>query len=93
MSSHLEDRTLSLGLPGHYRAPDGVAFVNLVVLAGGEKVHIRFSRGPNILLDLPLSAESLEQLIQLLGPLHGIPQQLLPPELETLRKQGAVLER
>ena len=92
MATGFKDRTLSLGLPGYYRTPDGVEFANLVVQKGGETARIRFSRGPNISLDLPLSAENLAVLARLLAPFAQIPAQSMPAALEHLRQTGEVLD-
>jgi hypothetical protein len=92
MIARPDERTLVLLPRTHYHAPDGVRFVNLVVQAGGERVRIRFSRGSDTVLDIPLSGACLEKLIQLLGPLQGTPQELVSAEMNALRERDAVLK-
>ena len=91
MPDRLADRTLKLEARTHYWMPEGVKYVNLVVQGGGEKVHIRFSRGPDTILDIPLSAEDLVRLVPILCSFRDTDPSQWAAELDLLRRQGAVL--
>lgn len=88
MPEHPVPQHVLLSLPGHYDLPADLKFVGLVRPKDTETARIRFSRGTATILDIPLSAESLCALGQSLIPLHGVPAQEIPHELEDLRKTG-----
>jgi hypothetical protein len=75
-----------------YILPDDLMFEGLSPSQGKETVRIRFSRGRNTSLDIPLSAESLAVLVQVMGSLHGTRAEQMPGELERLRKNHPFLE-
>jgi hypothetical protein len=72
--------------------PIDLKFVGLVRSQGTEVVRIRFSLDHDKLLDLPLSAEALADLVQPLSSLHGKTPEQMPGEVEYLRQCGGVLE-
>jgi hypothetical protein len=75
-----------------YILPDDLVFEGLAHPQGTETARLRFSRGNNTSLDIPLSAESLALLVQVMGSLHGAPAEQMPEELERLRKNHPFLE-
>jgi hypothetical protein len=75
-----------------YILPDDLMFEGLVRPQGREIARIRFSRGRNTSLDIPLSAASLAVLIQVMSSLHGTPAERLPEALDQLRQIHGFLE-
>lgn len=71
-----------------YTLPDDLRFVTLVRAANGGTTHIRFARGPDTTLDIPLSARTLSALIQATGHMFGTPPDDLPQAVEEYQKQG-----
>jgi hypothetical protein len=74
-----------------YILPDDLMFEGLAHPQGTEIIRIRFSRGRNTLLDIPLSAESLAVLVQVMSSLHGTPAKKMSEELEHLRRNHEFL--
>ena len=83
---------VAISQPGPYCLPDDLKFVGLFCSQGTEIVRIRFSRGSATTLDFPLSAETLSALASALSPLFGLIPEEMPPEIQTLKKQGAIRE-
>ena len=93
MPKHLKEITLHVGTPGLYLPPAGAVFEGLVPPRGEETIQIRFSLGRDKLLDIPVSAESLEKLMQRTSAFHGRVAIEMAAEVENLRQQGDLLER
>ena len=68
--------------------PIDLKFAGLVALQGVEIIRIRFSLDLDKELDLPLSAETLADLIQALGQLHGRSPATMPEGIADLRARG-----
>jgi hypothetical protein len=81
-----------LARPVRYILPDDLMFEGLAHPQGTETARIRFSRGRGTTLDIPLSAESLAVLVQVMSSLHGVPTNKLADELEYLRRNHGFLE-
>lgn len=77
---------------GHGTLPIGLKFSGLAKSRGVEKVRIRFSLDYDKVLDIPLSAEALADLIQTLSPLHGTPPKAVDEELADLQLKGLRIE-
>lgn len=75
-----------------YTLPEDLMFEGLARPQDKETARLRFSRGRNTLLDIPLSAESLAVLVQVMSSLHGIIPEKLAGELEYLRKIHGYLD-
>ncbi len=75
---------------GHGYLPIDLKFVGLVRSQGVETVRIRFSLDHDKLLDLPLSAEVLAALTQILSSFRGVLPEKLPDAVEQLRQDGVV---
>ena len=73
---------------GHGTLPIGLKFVGLAKSRGVEKVRIRFSLDHDKVLDIPLSAEALSDVVQALSPLHGTPPEAVDEELADLKSKG-----
>ena len=73
---------------GHGSLPIDLKFECLAGSRGVETLRIRFSLGPDRVLDLPLSAETLADLANALTPLHRIPPTKIPEELADLQQKG-----
>ena len=80
--TNAQPRNLGLLQPGRYNLPTDLRFISLVASQGTEIIRIRFSRGPATILDLPLSAATLADLVQFLCPLHGHTKEEMPEEIE-----------
>lgn len=76
--------------PGRNCLPTGLRSPRLAEKRGTEIIRIRFSLDQNKSVDLPLTAETLEQLAQILGPFHGHVAVEMPAEVEDVRKVGGV---
>jgi hypothetical protein len=75
--------------------PIGLKFVGLAEPQGTESLRIRFSLDLDKLLDIPLSAKSLADLVHVLSPLHGIDQDLpdaTNEKIAYLRGQGLIAD-
>jgi hypothetical protein len=75
-----------------YILPADLMFEGLARPQGTETIRIRFSRERNTSLDIPLSAESLAVLVQVMSSLHGTPAEEMAEELEYLRRNHGFLE-
>jgi hypothetical protein len=75
-----------------YILPADLMFEGLARPQGTETIRIRFSRGRNTLLDMPLSAQSLAELVQVMSSLHGTSAEKMADEFEYLRLQHGFLE-
>lgn len=85
----ITEQTLNLAMRScRYTLPDDLAFETLVVSANGGPVKIRFARSHGTTLDLPLSAETLADLIQTLGHMFGTVPEDLPQVLQEYRQMG-----
>jgi hypothetical protein len=84
---------VSISQPNRYYLPSDLRFAGLIRSRGTEIIRIRFSRGPATVLDLPVSAELLSDLVQALHPLYGTPPEEMNDALGTLQKQGAIREK
>lgn len=78
--------------PGWHSLPGDLGFVGLVRPQGNEAVRIRFFREPAIVVDLPLSAETLVELVRALAPLSGKKAEEVITELKTLQQNGQLLK-
>jgi hypothetical protein len=65
--------------------PVDLKFAGLVAPQGIEIIRIRFSLDLDKELDLPLSAETLADLMQVLAPLDGKSPAQMPEEIAYLR--------
>jgi hypothetical protein len=74
-----------------YSVPSDLAFEGLALPQGTEIIRIRFSRDRGTTLDIPLSAEALADLVQVVSSLHGTPPDRMPAELEYLRQNHGFL--
>ena len=86
----LKKRQILLAAPDHYALPADLRFVGLIPSAGTETIQIRFSRDYATVLDFPLSAETLVDLIHALVPLYGDTRERVLEELEILRQRGGL---
>lgn len=68
MSDLPNPHLIRLDDPGHYTLPDGLRFVGLLDAEGIEAARIRLTLGLAIVLDLPVSAETLSALSRSLIP-------------------------
>jgi len=75
-----------------YILPADLKFEGLVRPQGTETARIRFSRERNTSLDIPLSAESLALLVQVMSSLHGTPPEGILKELARLRQNVGFLD-
>jgi len=89
----MERIPVQLARRGRYYLPADLKFLSLVRSEGKEIVRIRFCRDGGTELDLPVSAETLADLVQLLSPLHGSLPSELATELADLQSKGlSILE-
>ena len=75
-----------------YILPADLMFEGLALPQGTETARIRFSRGRGTTLDIPLSAESLAGLVQVMSSLYGKLPEELPEELDRLQELHGFLE-
>jgi hypothetical protein len=83
-----ETHRVSLAQPYHYELPDDLVFEGLAAPRGKELIRLRFSRRRGTTIDLPLSADALEGLVQEVGLLHGRAAQEMKAELDDLHSKG-----
>jgi hypothetical protein len=74
-----------------YVTKDDLMFRGLASSNGREIVRLRFSRPDGAELEIPLQAESLQHLVQAVGPLHGTPIQDLAAAVNELSSQASFL--
>jgi hypothetical protein len=79
-------------LSGQNNLPVVEKFESLVESQGVEAIRIRFRLGRGRLLDLPLSAEALTDLVQPLCALRGVIPAEMPEAIAYLRDQGLIAE-
>jgi hypothetical protein len=85
----LEHQELHLSMRScRYTLPDDLRFVTLVRAADKGTIKIRFSRPRDTTLDLPVSAETLADLIHAMGHMYGTPPNEIPQVIENYRQQG-----
>jgi hypothetical protein len=82
---------LSLSRPIRYVTKDDLMFKGLVPSGGREIVRLRFSRPYGAELEIPLQAESLKHLVQVLGPFRDTPIQDLAAAVNELSTQTRFL--
>lgn len=90
MSAH--EQKILLGQPIHYTLPDDLRFQSLGQSRGEEIVRLRFSRGDNTILDIPLSAEAVVALADALIALAGAMPNDVKRKLEDLHSEGLRLD-
>jgi hypothetical protein len=82
---------LSLSRPIRYVTKDDLMFQGMAPSGGREIVRLRFSRPHGAELEIPLQAESLKQLAQVVGTLHDTPIQDLAAAVDELGRHTRFL--
>lgn len=75
---------------GHGSLPIGLKFLGLSRSQGIEAIRIRFSLDNNKILDMPLSAEALADLVQILQSFRGRTPAQIPEEIDHLNHLGLI---
>jgi len=88
-----EVQRVLLARPCPYVLPDDLMFECLAAPQGKELIRLRFSRGRGTTIDLPLSANALERLVQEVGLLHGTPAEEMKEELADLQSKGLQIHK
>jgi hypothetical protein len=79
-------------LRGQNNLPVADAFLGLFHSQGTETIRVRFSLGRGKLLDLPMSAEVLANLVQHLSGLRGFSPETVQEGIVEARARGLISE-
>jgi hypothetical protein len=85
---------IPLSRPGHRALPEGLEFLCLARSRGGEALRLRFRRDVDrrVVVDLPVSAETIARLVQELSLFRDVIPQDVPDAIANFQQMGGRIE-